>query len=216
MTYSYAKLRQSLLLGLVPRFAECGFDFVKSRTSYVKKGDQVNLSYHLGFIRYPSEFNVTCHMAIRHNDVEDLVFKNTSEVSSDSAGIGVELGNYIFGQPKRWGVSTSNDVGIVSNSIFDSFQCVAVPFFEKYSQVDEALRVYSGDGSDSMKLTLVNDARARRAIGMAFSLKRKELFFKLSEEKEEFLRRVEDPMIGRYLNFRNFLNEMIRERGETW
>ena len=170
-------------------FKRSGQDFYRNIT----EGRQI---LHLSFIRHPNDFDVTADVAVRHNTLEDLMNDENPRLNprekAQTSSIGAELGNISIGQPIRWTVSAEDEIPQVSSSLLASFEKVGLPYLQRFSFLDEVLSAVAGDDSASVLHSPIDYVRAMRAIGVAFLLRRKELFHQLVASKSKYLKEKQD------------------------
>lgn len=164
--------------------------------AFEKQCGSAKYSYHLCFIRHTTDFDVTADVAIRFDDVEDLINRfNTTASPREKKGtftMGCELGNLTEGEQRRWSVKRPEDVAVVAGSLYSAFKTIALPYYEKYSDRDRALYILSGDSPESWLHNPLHAARAERAISLAILLKGKEQARELAEKKLRYLQERKD------------------------
>jgi hypothetical protein len=153
-------------------------------------------AFHLSFIKHSNDFDVTADVAVRHNALEDLINEGNSRLSSreksQTYSIGAELGNISIGQPIRWTVSSESEIPQVCSGLLASFEKIGLPYLQRYSFLDEVLRAISGDDRASWLHSPIHSERAMRAIGVAYLLRKKELFHQLVATKAKYLNGKQD------------------------
>lgn len=90
------------------------------------------------------------------------------------------------------------------------FDKVGWPYLEKYSDIATALEALSGDDKNSWLHIPFHGARAKRAIGLAFLLGKKELFTQLVNQKKIFLEQINDSSLGEFMEFAEDLKRKYR------
>jgi len=175
------------------RLREFGFERGLKEQSFVKRASVGRLTFHLAFVKHKCDFDVTADVAIRFDQVEDLVNRYETHPllrESDKANthtLGCELGNLSEGRQRRWTVASKSDTDSVASSIVEAFAAVALPYFEQFSQPERALQILSGDGPDSWLHAPFHDNRAKLAVAMALQVHGKEAAKQLAKRKLAFL-----------------------------
>src|SRR5436190_22794742 len=183
---SSTELLKSVATGL----ARHGFESKPKGQSIVKKTAFGRQSFHLAFIKHTHDFDITADVAIRFDALENLICESEgirSEQEKDEGySLGAELGNLAGTGQRRWTVSTSEDIPPVSASILEAFELIALPYLNRYSMMDQALAALKGDDRVASLHMPIHDARAKRALGLAFLLGAKQQFDEIARGKAEF------------------------------
>ena len=193
----FGEWKENLLCSLFDCLKNDSFVRRSKDQAFDKQCGSVRLAFHLCFIRHTADFDVTADVAIRFDDVEDLINSFNAELSprkkKGTFTMGCELGNLTEGEQRRWSVTRPEDIPAVAKSLYSAFQIVALPYYEKYSDRDTALNVLSGDTPESWLHCPFHTARAERAVSMALLMKGKEEARKLAEAKLDYLQGRKDP-----------------------
>jgi hypothetical protein len=185
------ELEKALLGSVAERVGAFGFDKKVKGQSFYKQTSFGRLAFHLSFIKHEADFDVTANVAVRFDELEDLINEDNELLSEamkkNTFSLGAELGNISGVGQKRWTVASPADVESVSRSIMDAFARIGVPYLEKYSNMETALDALSGDDQAAWLHSPLHDARAVRAIGLAFLLGDRERFAQIADAKMAFL-----------------------------
>ncbi|MGH7953764.1 MAG: hypothetical protein ACREFE_17845, partial [Limisphaerales bacterium] len=143
-----AELQKKLLNEVAIIVAKHGFSPKPKGQSFRMQKPFGWASFHLSFILHEStDFDVTTDVALRIDAVENLINEDNNLLSNaeklQTATIGCELGNLSEGQQKRWNIASDNDVELVAESIHDALASVAIPYIERYSNLQEIFAVLS-------------------------------------------------------------------------
>ena len=207
------ELEKALLTKLSEHVGKYGFDTKVKGQSFYKQMPFGRLAFHLSFIKHKTDFDVTVDVAVRFDELEELVNQHENRLSKahrkGTFSLGVELGNLSKGRQKRWTVANLEDVKPVAGSIMDAFVAIALPYLEKYSDKETALDTLSGDDKAAWLHSPFHDARAKRAIGLAFLLGDQERFSRLAAAKTEFLKSRNDFGLTSFLQFRDALENRL-------
>jgi hypothetical protein len=195
------------------KISDYGFTGNRKEFCFYKRTAFGRLAFCLAFIRHPHDVDLTVQMAVRFDDLENLINEYNSHLSESlkkrTFSIGIELGNLLERRPKRWTVASLKDVEPVAHSIMNSFVTVALPYLEKYSDKQTALEVLSGDDQDAWLHSPFHDVRAKRALGLAFLFGDRERFSQLAVAKTEFLKSRNDSGLASFVEFRDALKSRL-------
>jgi hypothetical protein len=135
-------------------------------------------------------------VAIGFDDVENLIHSFNAALNprdkKRTFTMGCELGNLTVGEQKRWSVVRPEDIAAAAKSLYSDFKTVALPYYEKYSDMNTALSALSGDTSESWLHSPFHADRAERAVCMALLVKGKDEARKLAERKLRYLQERKD------------------------
>ena len=186
------ELGDALIDRMSPPLTLHGFKFVKARWSWRKREPTVTYAFHLALIRHATDFDVTADVAVRLEALATLLEELLGGADAAAAvvgkfTVGVELGNLTIGRQRRWTVAAAGDVDQVAGSLMEAFEHIALPYYQKYSDPNNALAVLSGDSRDCWIHAPFDHARAIRAVALAFLAGRREGFESLVERKRGVL-----------------------------
>ncbi|MBI3652568.1 MAG: hypothetical protein HY231_16225 [Acidobacteria bacterium] len=203
-------LQDTLLSRLSEEVERYGFDKKVRGQSFSKKTPLGRHSFHLSFIRHPpTDFDVTADIAIRFDELEDILNENNNYLSKaekkNTFSLGAEIGNISEGRQKRWTVASPADVENVAQSIMDAFATIGIPYLEKHSDMETALEALSGDDKAAWLHVPFHDGRAKAAIGLAFLLGQRERFSQIAAAKTEFLTSRNEQGLQSFLQLRDNL-----------
>lgn len=205
----YTQLKQDLLKNLARLIEIHGFALRAREQSFYKRTPVGRLALLLSFIPHRADFDVTASVAVRFNELEDLINEGNDLLSKaekkGTFSLGADLGNISEGKQKRWTVASPGDVEGVCQSIMDAFVAIGIPYLEKYTDIETALEAFSRDDEEAWLYSPFHDARAKRAIGLAFLLGDRERFTKLAAAKTEFLTSKNDFGLQSFLQLRDAL-----------
>lgn len=165
-------LENALAAALDTRLA--GHGFKRRGYGFYKKFPNVQWAVNLGFILHADDLDLVINVAVRFDDLHDLIYKDdpslTPRLRSAMFTLGAELGNITEWIPHRWTVVQLSDVEPVADSITRLFLEVGLPYLEKYSKIENALEGLSRDDRNSHLLMAFDHTRAERALGLAYLL----------------------------------------------
>jgi hypothetical protein len=180
-----------------------GFEIRPKGQSFLKNCPFGRTEFHLAFIKHQDDFDVTANLGIRFDQVEELV--NLPGKKADTCTIGCEIGNLSEGRQKRWTIQNANDVPIVGEAIISAFTDIGLPYFERFSDVENVLKVLSGDSRDSWLHSPLDGVRAKRAVGLTLLTHGREAAQSLAKSKASLLEERKDFGLT---SFRTFLNKI--------
>lgn len=185
------EVRKKLFGHMSPFLATYGFTTKLGDSSFYRKFPQGHQCIHLQFIYHGIDVDVCVDIAIRFDELEDLINRHksylTEKEKKDTYSLGAELGNIRRRAPIRWTIFSNNDIEQAAKDILEAIVLTAIPCLEKYSDMRTALEVVSGDGPDDWLYSPFDNERAMRAIGLAFLLGDRDVFSQLAKAKTEFL-----------------------------
>ena len=197
------RLQTALLAKVGERIAEYGFDAKPRGQSYYKRTPFGRLAFHLAFMKHQADFDTTADVAVRFDELEDLLNQYNTGLTKAERGqtfsLGAEIGNINEGKQKRWRVSGFDDLEDVSRSIADAFETVGKPYLDNYSSMESALGALSGDDRAAWLHSPIHDQRAKEALGLAFLLGDRERFRQIAAAKTEFLASRNDRGLQSFL-----------------
>jgi hypothetical protein len=164
-------LQDKLLRRMSTLLEKLGFDKKIRGQSFWKNFDGGRASVHLSFIRHTEDFDITVDVAIRFDDLEDLVNAEnpllTKKEKADTFSLGVELGNLIEGRQKRWTVKSENDIDDITNHIMDCVVKFGMPYIERYSVKENVFNLLVKDDDEAVLHSPFQSERAKRVNALA-------------------------------------------------
>src|SRR5713101_4597003 len=145
MTFRVVPLRDGLFTHVGELMRKYGFDAKPSEQAFLKKASFGRQAFHLRIIKHASDIDVTASVALRVDAVEDMVNAHRANLSNSLKNrtytIGVDIGNLSIGKQKRWTVASMEDIARVAPEIIADFEFVALPYFERFSDLQSIYRV---------------------------------------------------------------------------
>lgn len=121
--------------------------FIKNiaRQGFLKKTAFGHFAFHLAFVDRGFHIGVVADVALRHDDLENLVFENTSGFivpagRRNTSSIGAELGRIRSSGHKEWPVYKISEIDRTAEVIVQEFLSVGMPYLEKYSDKEILFR----------------------------------------------------------------------------
>ncbi|EMN7728882.1 hypothetical protein WB980_002197 [Bacillus cereus] len=200
------ELKLKLLQGLGEELKEDGYKTRTTQQDLVKKFDKGKISIHLAFINYPEDFHVTVDVGIRFDELENM--KNqwdeglTIKEKKETYTIGVELGNLVHREQKRWCVEKETDISLVTIDILKEVKQYFIPYIDKYVDVENVFDLcVRGDEEATLLGTTFEGYRAQNAIGLALLLNKEEMLEQIIEKKKEHLKKRDKFQLDLFENF---------------
>ncbi|UWG96263.1 hypothetical protein LPY66_15335 [Dehalobacter sp. DCM] len=202
--------REVLLKQLSERLVQIGFDKKIHGQSFWKFTEYGRTSIHLGFINHVTDFDITVSVGIRIDKVEDMANASNKLIKDRekkmTCTIGTEIGNFINGRQKRWTINNFEDIGPVCDDIYIYVMEVAVPYIEKYSELENVYEVLLRDDKEGWRHAPIHYHRAICAVAMARLLGKSD-YKDIVDKKTKFLKEREDYGLPLFLDFINKLDE---------
>lgn len=205
------ELKLKLLQGLGEALKENGYKTRTTQQDLVKKFDKGKISIHLAFINHPEDFHVTVDVGIRFDELENM--KNqwdeglTIKEKKETYTIGVELGNLVHREQKRWRVEKEEDILPVTMDILKEVKEYFIPYIDKYVDVENVFDLCVRDDDEAGLIgTIFDGARAQNAIGLALLLNKEEMLEQIIEKKKEYLKTRDKFELELFENFLSNMN----------
>lgn len=206
---SIKELQKNLLSSIGQKLTAFGFGEKAKQQSFYRPIEGGWACVHLSFIDHADNFDVTVDVAIRFNQVEDLVnSKNnllTKKEKEGTSTLGVELGNLSIGEQKRWSVSYLENIPSVADSIMEAFDKFGNPYLMKYSAMEFAYELLSSDEKHVWKHCPFHTTRAKKAVAIAKLLGCSDIRDQISNRRK-FLEEIKDFGLSDYVSFTNSLS----------
>lgn len=206
---SIKELQKNLLSSVGEKLTAFGFGKKAKQQSFYRPIEGGWACVHLSFIDHADNFDVTVDVAIRFNEVENLVnSKNnllTKKEKEGTSTLGVELGNLSIGEQKRWSVSSEEKLPLVADSILEAFDKFGNPYLLKYSSMDSAYELLSSDEKHVWKHCPFHATRAKKAVLIAKLLGHSDIQDQISTRRK-FLEEMKDFGLSDFLSFTNGLS----------
>lgn len=204
------ELQNQLLAGIKLNVAEYGFRFTSADRAFRKDAAGMRFSFHLAFIRHPTDFDVTVDLAVRYDQVEELVGSLTplhplfNGRKPFTWTIGVEVGNLTQGSQLRWSIFDETDVKTAIAGITATFHKVALPYFEMYRTPESAYSMLQRDDKVANLNSALRVKRWIRVAALAFLLEPEQMDFWLSRAAET-LNAAQDVHLDQFEQFASAL-----------
>jgi len=193
------RAEQEILTSLGERVRTLGFNPKAFGQSFYYTFAAGKWGFHVSFIPHRDDFELTADVAVRIDEIEDLVNKydtrRTPAEKRNSMTIGGELGNISQGRPRRWKISDFSDVPIVCGEIMSFFETIGVPFLRAHSEIADVHRVLVSSDQRDIVLAPISGPRYMRAIASAHVLRGTVDLADLIRRSEAKLVQAQDPYL---------------------
>ncbi len=203
-------MKSDLMKGISISLVDLGFDSRIHGQSFWKSIEHGRAMVHLSFINHVIDFDVTVDVGIRLDELEDMINQGYSRLTENekknTATIGVELGNLTQGKQKRWTIASESDIDTVVIEIVDEVRNVAIPYIEKFSDLENVLEICRRDDPEAWDNSPIDYKRAINAIGLAKLMGKNELLESLIKDKTKYLQEQNDYGLPIFLEFVKKIN----------
>lgn len=198
-------IQRALLDAIGAKVVSLGFDSKTAGQSFMRRIPGGRASFHLAFIEHPKDFDVVADVAVRFDQLEELVNSNNSLLSKREKGqtysLGAEIGNISGSGQRRWSVASLDEVEIIANEIIICFKEIGLPYLEKASTLEGAYQLLTSPGRDAWLHNPVHASRAKRVIGLIKILGRVDELEARAREVALQLEAIGDPGL---MDFKRF------------
>jgi len=144
------EVERALLKAVGQRIAASGFESRPVGQSFLRRSPLGRDSLHRSFVKHPCDFDVVADVAVRIDDLEDIVNVNDTLLSKkekeQTYSLGAELGNISGQGQQRWNLASSADVTPVADRITASFNSIGLPYLDEASTIEGAYRLLTSPG----------------------------------------------------------------------
>jgi hypothetical protein len=199
------EIRRALLMAVGQRVAANGFDSKPITRSFLRRSPVGREAFHLAFINHADDFDVKADVAVRIDDLEDVVNADNTLLSKkerkETYSLGAELENIAGEGPKRWTVASSADVDPVADQIVARFKTVGLPYLNRASSLEAAYQLLTSPGRGAWLHSPIHASRAKRVVALAKILGRTDELQARVNENIQFLERLNDPGLQEFKQF---------------
>jgi hypothetical protein len=143
-------IQRALLEVVGARIAGDGFQRKPVGQSFLRRFPAGRASLHLAFVEHPRDFDVVADVAVRFDELEDLINANNTLLSKKEQGqtysLGAELGNISGEGQMRWNVASSVDVDQVADQLVAAFKVIGLPYLDRASTLEGAYKLVTSPG----------------------------------------------------------------------
>ena len=207
---------RTLLMGLADQIGTFGFNPKVIGQSFRQVVPTGKWEFHISFIAHKTDFDLTADVAVRVNAIEDLVNEYDTRLTTaekrKSMTLGSELGNISKGVPRRWTLSSAEDIPAVCDGVIEAFQRIGLPFLQKHSDTAAAYRVLVSSRQADLLLAPVLGPRYMRAVASAYILGNTKEVDALSRRCGAELSETEDLYLE---DFQSLANGLLSRASKT-
>lgn len=185
-------LEKGLLSGLEGELKSKGFK--RKLTTFSQATAWGSNMLHLAIRSRADGIEVSMDLAVRHDALETLVFQPDPLISEKEkvgiATLGADVGYLTQGKIAPWRLSSEFMIEGTTAAIAQVADLVAFPFFERFNSLEAILDLLSRDDLEADHMCPLSWERARRALGAAYLLGRREQFHDLMQAKSNYMERT--------------------------
>jgi hypothetical protein len=152
-------------------------------------------------IKHSSDFDITLDLAIRMNDVEEVLERGEGRTLDNLSTFGGDIGNIAQGKQRRWTVTDTSDVTTVVSAILGLIETEGFRFFREYSDRMFALSLFCKEGRMGMLLMPSSVQRAKLAVALAKIEGNSSSFEDVLKGQLTFLKSRGDPGFESFVEF---------------
>lgn len=212
---SIKELQDASLVELDDQLATYGFKRPARSQSYYRKAPWGRSAFHISYIKHRTDCDLTADVAVRIDELEQLVNANNPSIAeaerNKTFSLGAELGNISEGRPKRWTLATLEDVTRVVPSVMAMFREVGLPYIERYASLQNAFEALRPNDRASWLHSPFHGERCRQIVALALLLGKVDQLDGTIQDCTRFLRDRNDPELADFLTFA----QEIRRRAMT-
>lgn len=154
-------------------------------------------AFHLAFVPHGEiDFDVIANVALRVDAVEQMIHEDddlSKKEKLETATFGCELGNLSEGKQRRWKIASERDIKPVVASIEAALESIALPYIERYSDLEEMFAVLSRNDPDAWLHAPFHHYRGMHALALAIVLGKHDRVNSIIEQSEAFMKSINDP-----------------------
>lgn len=193
------EVKKPLLNRIGQRLDGRGFTKNVARQSFFKKTAFGRYVLHLAFVDRGFHISIDADVGLRHDDLENLVFENTTGLivpsgRKETSSIGAGLGRIGSPGQKEWPIYKISEIDRTAEAIVQEFLSVGIPYLEKYSDKETLFREFVQSGPDARLLNPVPLHSSLNTIALVYLLERTDMFTELANRQEAFLMPI--PLSG--------------------
>lgn len=201
--------QRALLAAIGQRISLFGFESKAVGQSFLRYFPGGRASFHLAYIQHDNDFDVVADVAVRFDELENLVNQKSHLLSArekkQTYSLGAELGNISGAGQTRWTVTSLADVPSVADELVDAFRKIGLPYIEKAMTVDAAFQMLKSPGPEAWLHSPIHASRLKRVIGLAMILGKNDEIPELVRQCLRTLEELKDPGL---MSFKRFLADL--------
>jgi hypothetical protein len=185
------------LIGEIARRVGNGFDTDEAGLRLTKPFDGGMKILMLTVIPHADDVDVIVNVAVRHDEVEDLVDRGAgfdlADEQAAAATIGAELGALQGMMQRRWKIGSEEEIPEVAESIVAEVREYGRPVLERFVSLPNTLSMLSRDDDEASTYSPIDLQRAMRAVAAARALGDGERADAIAATKQKWFRDTEVP-----------------------
>lgn len=207
------EIQRALLRAVGQRIAASGFERKPVGQSFLRLFPVGRASLHLAFVEHLGDFDVVADVAVRIDELEDIVNANNTLLSKkekeQTYSLGAELGNISGEGQKRWNVASSADVEPVADRLVASFKTIGLPYLDKASTLEGAYQLLTSPGRNAWLHSPIHASRAKRVVALAKIVGRIDELAARVSENVQLLECIKDPGLRDFKRFVDHLGVKV-------
>lgn len=196
--------RRALLQDVGQLVEPLGYRPILSQQMFVRRFSEGKTALSLAFIKHPGDFDVVANVAIRLNQLEDILNGARSYLSDkkklNTYSFGAELGNIHRVGQLRWTIRAPDDTKAVAQELVSCFKKIGIPFIDGAATIDDAYRVLT-ESEELASLYLAPRSRRAESIVALAKLLGKSNVSHIAKTKLSWLEHVNDSGLVQYKQF---------------
>jgi hypothetical protein len=200
------ELQDAFLSAVAQRVIEIGFIYRAAEQAFLRSIPGGRACLHLALIKHRTDFDAVADVAVRFDQLEDLINASNSLLSKREKGqtysLGAEIGNISGDGQRRWSVASLADVETVADQVVTSFKEVGLPYLDRASTLEGALRLLTSPGRDAWLHSPIHASRLKRVVGLVKVMGRVDELEARAREGALLLEEIKDPGL---LDFKRFV-----------
>lgn len=194
-----ADLKHGLLDFLKQELGPHGFR--KSHQSFYKKVPIGRQIFHIAFIPYGDNVEISADVDIRHEEIEKLD-KIVLDEAYDTltATIGAELGQLANRDSMIWSLNDQSLIPVVGRDIMNAFWKIGWPFLEGFASLEKIYEVLISDDLPISDYLLIDHVRAEKALLAAFLLNKNDMDM-IIDAKLAYLLKKGNPYLTDFIKY---------------
>ena len=198
-------IQRALLDAVGRRITSDGFGIKPVGQSFLRRLPTGRASLHLAFVDHPGDFDVVADVAVRLDDLEDLINASNTLLSNKEKGqtysLGAELGNISGKGQMRWNVASLFEVDQVADQLVAAFKSIGLPYLDRASTLEGAYELLVSPGRAAWLHSPIHASRAKRIVGLTKILGRTDELLARASENLQFLESSKDPNLQDFKRF---------------
>jgi len=202
-------LKNAVLNGLESKLAIYGFKLTKSLPGFRKKTVFGRQDFHLVFLVRDKGWEINPGLLVRFDIIEDIyhqISRFEKKYQKGTHTIGTTIENLIKGgRESRFDLYGDSQILDVENKLFELFKSVALPFYDKYSDIKVVDKVLNENTEDTLLTGCI--FKGFKSLITAKLLNRVD-YLQLEQVYQTYYENFADGLyLSEYLKLKDYLNK---------